>query len=200
MCVLVYVWLTSRIHRAQGLRPGHVMSSLSSVDFPDSSSGKESACNAGGPGLIPGLGISPAEGIGYPFQYSWASLVAQLVKKSTCNMGGLGSIPGLGRSSREGKGCLLQYFGLKNSTEWGLKESDMTEQISFSFTFFCGQFTLRDCVLKEEGYLFPWYIFLSTLREWISHVSVIFDRLLFRQSSVVLFTCVSTSIPLFTKN
>ena len=121
-------------------------------------------------------------------------------KESTCYMGHLGSIPGLGRSSREGKGCLLQYFGLKNSTEWGLKESDMTEQISFSFTFFCGQFTLRDCVLKEEGYLFPWYIFLSTLREWISHVSVIFDRLLFRQSSVVLFTCVSTSIPLFTKN
>jgi len=51
------------------------------------------------------LGISPAEGIGYPFQYSWASLVAQLVKKSTCSMGGLGSIPGLGRSPREGKGC-----------------------------------------------------------------------------------------------
>ena len=47
---------------------------------PDSSSGKEFACNAGGPGSIPGLGISPAEGIGYPFQYSWASLVAQLVK------------------------------------------------------------------------------------------------------------------------
>ena len=42
--------------------------------------GKESACNAGDPGLIPGLGISPGEGIGYPPQYSWPSLVAQLVK------------------------------------------------------------------------------------------------------------------------
>ena len=41
---------------------------------------KESACNAGDPGLIPGLGRSPGEGIGYPLQYSWASLVAQLVK------------------------------------------------------------------------------------------------------------------------
>ena len=42
--------------------------------------GKESACNAGGPGSIPGLGRSPGAGVGYPLQYSWASLVAQLVK------------------------------------------------------------------------------------------------------------------------
>ena len=48
--------------------------------FPDSSVGKESACNAGDPGSIPGSGKSPGEGIGYPPQYSWASLVAQLVK------------------------------------------------------------------------------------------------------------------------
>ena len=41
---------------------------------------EESACNEGDPGLIPGLGRSPREGIGYPLQYSWASLVAQLVK------------------------------------------------------------------------------------------------------------------------
>ena len=44
-----------------------------------SSVGKESACNAGDPGLIPGSGKSPEEGTGYPLQYSWASLVAQLV-------------------------------------------------------------------------------------------------------------------------
>ena len=48
--------------------------------FPDSSVGKESICNAGDPGLIPGSGRSAGEGIGYPLQYSWASLVAQLVK------------------------------------------------------------------------------------------------------------------------
>ena len=41
---------------------------------------KESACNAGDPSLIPGSGRSSREGIGYPFQYSWASLVAQMVK------------------------------------------------------------------------------------------------------------------------
>ena len=58
--------------------------------LPDSSVGKESACNTGDPGSIPGLGRSPGEGIGYPFQYSWASLVAQLVK-NVCNAGDLGS-------------------------------------------------------------------------------------------------------------
>ena len=47
--------------------------------FLDSSVGKESACNAGDLGSIPGLGRSPGEGKGYPLQYSWASLVAQLV-------------------------------------------------------------------------------------------------------------------------
>ena len=49
-------------------------------DFPYSSVSKESACNAGEPSWIPGLGRSAGEGIGYPPQYSWASLVAQLVK------------------------------------------------------------------------------------------------------------------------
>ena len=48
--------------------------------FPDSSVGKESVCNAGNPGLIPGLGRSVGEGIGYSLQCYWASLVAQLVK------------------------------------------------------------------------------------------------------------------------
>ena len=48
--------------------------------FPDSSVGKESACNAGDPSSIHGLGKSTGEGIGYPLQYSWVFLVAQLVK------------------------------------------------------------------------------------------------------------------------
>ena len=45
-----------------------------------SSVSKESTCNAGDPGSIPGSGRSAGEGMGYPLQYSWASLVAQLVK------------------------------------------------------------------------------------------------------------------------
>ena len=48
--------------------------------FPHSSVSKESACNAGDPGSIPGLGRYAGEGIGYPLQYSWSSLVTQLVK------------------------------------------------------------------------------------------------------------------------
>ena len=50
------------------------------MGFPGSSVGKESTCNTGDPSLIPGSGKSAGEGIGYPLQYSWASLVAQLVK------------------------------------------------------------------------------------------------------------------------
>ena len=48
--------------------------------FPGGLDDKESACNAGDPSSIPGLKSSPGEGIGYPLLYSWASLVAQLVK------------------------------------------------------------------------------------------------------------------------
>ena len=46
----------------------------------DSSAGKESACNAGDPGSIPGSGRSTGEGVGYPLQYSQDSFVAKLVK------------------------------------------------------------------------------------------------------------------------
>ena len=50
------------------------------LGFHDSSVGKESARNAGDLGSTPGLGRSSGEEVGYPFQYSWASLVAQLIK------------------------------------------------------------------------------------------------------------------------
>ena len=53
---------------------------INSGCFPYSSGGKESTCNAGDPGLIPGSERSPGERIGYPLQHSRASLVAQLVK------------------------------------------------------------------------------------------------------------------------
>ena len=85
--------------------------------FPGTSAGKESSCNAGDPSSIPGLGRFPGEGIGYPHQYSWASLVAQLVKSPPCNVGDLGLIPGLARSPGEGKGYPLQYSSLENSMD-----------------------------------------------------------------------------------
>ena len=91
--------------------------------FPHSSVNKESACNAGDPDSIPGSGRSLGEGIGYSLQYSWASLVAQLVKnlpskEYPCNAGDLGSIPGLGRFPGEGKGYPLQHSDLENSMDW----------------------------------------------------------------------------------
>ena len=56
------------------------MSSPRCRGFPGSPAGKESTCNTGDPSSIPGLGRSAREGIGYPLQYSWVSLVIQLVK------------------------------------------------------------------------------------------------------------------------
>ena len=46
----------------------------------NSSVGKESTCNAGDPGSIPGSGRPSGEGIGYSLQYSWAFIMSQLVK------------------------------------------------------------------------------------------------------------------------
>ena len=103
--------------------------------FPWGSTGKGSACNVGDLGSIPGLGRSAREGIGYPFQYSWASLVAQR-KESTCKVGDLGSIPGLGRSPGEENGYPLQLFQLgefhRLYSPRGHKESDTTERLSLS--------------------------------------------------------------------
>jgi len=53
---------------------------LMSWGFSDSSIGKESVYNAGYPGSILESGRSAGEGIGYLLKYSWASLVAQLVR------------------------------------------------------------------------------------------------------------------------
>ena len=55
-------------------------SHIQPIRFPDSSVGKESTCNAGDPSSIPGSGRAAGEGIGYPLQYSFTSLVAQPVK------------------------------------------------------------------------------------------------------------------------
>ena len=106
------------------------------VGFPDSSVGKESACNAGEPSLIPGSGISAGEGIAYPLQHSWASLVAQLVKSIClpCRRPGfdpwVGKIPW--RRERLPTPVLWpgEFHGLYSP--WGHKELDTTEQLSLS--------------------------------------------------------------------
>ena len=110
-----------------------------SRDFPGSSAGKESACNAGNPGSIPGLGRSAGERTGYPLQYSWASLVAQLVKNpparwETWVQSLVGKIPW----RREQLSTPVFWPGEFHRlySPWGLKELDTTEQLSFSRVFF----------------------------------------------------------------
>ena len=68
-------------------RVGHNWSDLAAAaaaclpkGFSGSSVGIQFACNAGDPGSILQLRRSPGEGIGYPLQYSWASLMAQMAK------------------------------------------------------------------------------------------------------------------------
>ena len=86
-------------------------------DFPGSSTAKESACNAGDPSSIPGLGRSPGEGIGYPFQYSWASLMAQLVSNPPATQKTW--VPSLGWEDplEKGRAAHFQYSGLENSMD-----------------------------------------------------------------------------------
>ena len=83
------------------------------------SDSKKSACSAGDPGLIPGSGRSSGEGIGYPLQYSWASLVAQPVKNLPAMwetwVGSLCWEDPLAK----GKANPLQYSGLENSMDKG---------------------------------------------------------------------------------
>ena len=103
--------------------------------FPHSSVGKGSACNAGDPGFISGSGRPSGEGTGYPFQYSWASLVAQLVKnlpavRETWVRSRVGKIPW--RRERLPTPVFWPggFHGLYSP--WGRKESDMTVRLSLS--------------------------------------------------------------------
>ena len=95
--------------------------------FPDSSVAKESAGNVGDPGSIPGSGRSAGEGIGYPLQYSWASLVPQLVKNPPAMWKTW--VRSLGWEDALEKGtathsCILPW---RIPWPWGGKETDTTE-------------------------------------------------------------------------
>ena len=65
--------------------------------------GKESTCNAGDPGSIPGSGKSAAEGIGYPLQYSFFFPCGSAGKESAYNVGDLSSVPGWENLLEKGK-------------------------------------------------------------------------------------------------
>ena len=91
--------------------------------------------------MIPRLGRSAGEGVGYPLQYSWASLVAKLVKKPPAMWETWVQSLGWEDSPGKGKGSPLQYSGLENSmgcivhgVTKSRKESDTTERLSLHFT------------------------------------------------------------------
>ena len=71
MCVYIYIYIYVCVY----------IYIYACMGFPGSSAGKESPCNAGDPSSTLGSGRYPGDGVGYPLQYFWASLVAQLVKK-----------------------------------------------------------------------------------------------------------------------
>ena len=98
---------------------------------------KNPPANAGNPGSIPGSERAPAEGIGYPLQYSLGFPCGSAGKETACNAGDLGSISGLGRSPGERKGYPLQSSGLENSMDCivhGVAKSQ-TQLSDFHFTY-----------------------------------------------------------------
>ena len=125
------------------------------MGFSGSSTGKESVCNAGDPSSFPGSGRSPGKGINYPLQYSWTSLVAQMVKNLPAmwetwvqllgwedpleNVGevGMASYSSILLLCPHGQRSLAGY------RPWGLKEPNMTERLSiyiYIFFFFSDSF------------------------------------------------------------
>ena len=106
------------------------------MGFHDSSVGKESACNAGDLGSIPGFGRSTGEGIGYPLQYSWASLVAQLVKNPPAMQETWVRSLDWEDPLEEGMATHSSVLAWRTQrteepgSPWGHKESNMTDQIS----------------------------------------------------------------------
>ena len=127
----------------------------SNMGFPGSSSGKESTCNAGDPGLIPGLRRSPGEGMIYSLQYSWASLVAQMVKTLPAmqqiwvwSLGHEGPLERETATHSSILACRIPWTEeLAGYSPWGWKESDTTDS-HFHFLF-------REKIMdmEDKGYL-----------------------------------------------
>ena len=96
------------------------------MGLPGTSAGKESACNAEDSRSVPGSGRSPGEGIGYPLQYSWASLVVQLVK----------NLPAMWETWVRSLGWKIPWKipmdrgAWQTYRSWGHKELDTTERLS----------------------------------------------------------------------
>ena len=112
--------------------------SLCTLGFPGSAVGKESTCNSGDPSSIPGSARSTGEGIGSLLQYSWTSLVAQLVKNPPAMWETW--VQFLGWDDPLEKGMLTHSVFWPGEfhwlySPWGCKESDTTEWLSLSIHY-----------------------------------------------------------------
>ena len=107
-----------------------------SEPFPHSSVGKESTCNAGDPSSIPRSGRSPGEGIGYPLQYSWVFLVAQLVKNPPAMWETWVQSLSWEDLLEKGKATHSSILAWRIlwTTVHGVTETDKAEQLSLHFT------------------------------------------------------------------
>ena len=128
---------------------------VNSMDFPDSSVGKESACKAGNTCLTlifpVGSGRYPGEGVGYPLQYSWASLLAQLVKNPPAMR--TTSVPSLGWEDPLEKGKATHSNILAWRIPWGSKQLDTTEwlhSLTDTAVYICVNMYAYMCVKKMK--------------------------------------------------
>ena len=119
-------------------RVGHNRASFTFIlGFSGSSADKESACSVGDPSSIPKSGRSPGEGIGYSLQYSWASLMAQLVKNPPATWDTQVQFLGWEDPLEKGKATHSSISGLENSmdyTVYGVTKSQ-TRLSNFHFHF-----------------------------------------------------------------
>ena len=95
--------------------------------------------------MIPGLGRSPGEEIGHPLQYSWVSLVAQLIKNLPAMRETWVHIDGLGRSPRGGNGYPIQYSGLEHCMNCTESQTQLSD------------FHLTSLLIQKEIYLLTFY-------------------------------------------
>ena len=125
---------------------------------PGNSAGKESTCSAEDPSSIPRSERSPGEAIGYPLQYSWASLLAQMVKNLPTRWETRVRSLAWEDPWRRGHGNPLQYScpenphgqrSLAGYSPWGCKESDMTEQVSTSAILNCSKSHVEATIIEQ---------------------------------------------------
>ena len=147
--------------------------------FPGTSAGKESTCNSGDPGSIPKLGKSAGEGTGYVLQYSWAFLVAQLVKYLPAMqetwVQSVGRFPWRKQQLPTPVFWPGDFCGLYGP--WGYNESDMTEQ---NFHFHCTASLMAKMVKNMPAMWETWFQSLGwedPLKGVVTHFSIMACRI-----------------------